>query len=67
MEYIGKCPKCGKHNIVASKRRINPKLTAIHRYGRCVTCKTAKKHTIIGEIVHLARLMNRNTIAIRFW
>jgi len=67
MEYIGKCPKCKKNGIVDSKRRINPKTTPIHRFALCPTCRKLKRFTIVGEIVHLARLMNRNTIVIRFW
>jgi transcriptional regulator NrdR family protein len=80
MEYIGKCPKCGKHNIIDSKRRIKPKSRPIQRFGRCSTCKKTTiengreikvplvtKHTIIGEIVYLARLARRNAKAIRFW
>lgn len=65
MELIGKCPKCGKHNIIDSKRRIKPSVKPIHRYGRCGTCQIVKKHTIVGEIVK--RFIRWSSFRIRFW
>lgn len=67
MEYIGKCPDCGKHNIIDAKRRIKPKAVPVQRYGPCQKCRKVKRQRIIGEIVYLARLARRNTKALRFW
>jgi hypothetical protein len=64
MEYIGNCPKCNRHTIVKTIKRIAHGLTdrLPQRMAKCDKCGATARITIIGEILRLEKPTQSATV-----
>ena len=50
-EYLTKCSKCGKHNILSAVKAIKINKRLPQRVNKCNKCGKTSRMTLIGEVI----------------